>query len=410
MPKAKRRKTDEARMTKMPRRRFRFSLRTLLLAMFVLAVAFAWPGRILMRIRHQRQIVAQIAATGGYVNYDYQVAGKHLADKPPPGPFQLRYFLGDDAFAYVEVVSLLDSPTTGEVLKRLPELPRLTHVSLAGPQVDDSSVQMLQKLPGLRELSLKETNITSVGLANLRAMPELRALLLAGSTVNDETLRDIQSLSSVEQLQLILTDVTSDGLSHVGKLDRLRHLDILDNPKVDDKGLEQLALLPNLESLGLWRNNFTGKGIQYLRGLTHLKRLRLNVAGLDRSSMESISMLSELQLLDLAYTQVDDDGLEHVASLSQLQELNLTGTPVTDDGVGHLIRLKNLVRLELSGTLVTDEGLRQLTPLSRLKRLSVGPNVSKQAVQELSKSLPACAISSIPKAGPSYVIRGKDAK
>src|SRR6476661_3465235 len=87
-------------------RRFRFSLRALLLATVVLGIFFGWLGNLLIRVRHQRKIVGQLTEMGAQVQvvYDYRI-GKRIPqgyegrDGPPPGPKLLRLLFGDDIYA-----------------------------------------------------------------------------------------------------------------------------------------------------------------------------------------------------------------------------------------------------------------------------------------------------------------------
>src|SRR5436305_7011209 len=88
------------------RRWLRFSLRTLLLACVVLGIFFGWLGNTVIRVRRQRQVVAQIGAVGGQVCYDYRrylgLIGDHHNYSPPPGPKLVNALFGNDVFAYVD--------------------------------------------------------------------------------------------------------------------------------------------------------------------------------------------------------------------------------------------------------------------------------------------------------------------
>ena len=66
-----------AEAKKEPRRRWRFqySLRTLLIFVSIVGVLCGWLGMIIQRVRHQRNVVAQIKELGGEAYYDYQTVG-----------------------------------------------------------------------------------------------------------------------------------------------------------------------------------------------------------------------------------------------------------------------------------------------------------------------------------------------
>src|SRR5262245_57769899 len=150
-----------------PRRRwFRFSLRTLLALTVLLSIAFGWLGSVLVRVRHERRIIAQIRSSGGEVLYDYQLTGGPVNTKTPPGPFLVRCFIGDDAFAYVQRVDFsYEHPARDEDLKNLHQLSRLEGVQLNGSRVTDKGLEHIALVAELRGLNLSGTGVTSVGLA-----------------------------------------------------------------------------------------------------------------------------------------------------------------------------------------------------------------------------------------------------
>lgn len=86
--------------------RFQFSLRALFVLVTVCAVACSWLAVRLLQLERQRQAIAAVEKSGGYVFYDYQISRYVLIDSPdwenpPPGPKWLRDLLGDDFFARV---------------------------------------------------------------------------------------------------------------------------------------------------------------------------------------------------------------------------------------------------------------------------------------------------------------------
>jgi hypothetical protein len=250
----------------------------------VLAVTFGWLGRIFVRVRHQREIAAKVTETGGKVYYDYQ-----LANKEPPGPALIRRFLGDDCFAFLERVELHDSPCTGRVLKRLPELPWIKEVRLIGSQVDDSAVKRLTQLKELKELDFFGTRVTAKGIASLSSLDHLRSLTLAESEVTDETLQGLGSLPQIEELWLIRTHVTSDGLASISNLHNLRELFIRQNPLVVDRGLEHVGRLKNLESLNVYKNSTSDEGLAALARLKRLKKLWIGPPNVSNDAVRSLS-------------------------------------------------------------------------------------------------------------------------
>lgn len=147
------------------RRWLRFSMRTLLLVMFVASVLFAWLGKHVVRSQIQRPIVARIQAAGGSVYYDYQMEPR--PKNSIPGSSIVRWILGDDIYATVNVVSLDDKKTTDDDVVRLNKLTELVSVSLNGTDVTDDCVDNLLRIRCLRDLDLANTSITPDGLNRL---------------------------------------------------------------------------------------------------------------------------------------------------------------------------------------------------------------------------------------------------
>jgi hypothetical protein len=136
----------------------------------------------------------------------------------------------------------------------------------------------------------------------------------------------------------------------------------LGSPKVTDAGLEHLAGLSRLLSLGLVGAQVSDAGLEHLKGLSQLRVLWLSGTKITDAGLKHLEGLKQLRVLWLSGTQVGDTGLEHLEGLSQLQVLWLNGTNITDAGLERLKGLKHLHELWLSGSKVTDKGVKKFKP------------------------------------------------
>ena len=87
----------------------RYSLRSLLVLILIVAALCAWLGKHIMRASGQRPIVAEIVAAGGIVGYDYQIHPEfNILDesRTATGSKLVRSVLGDDIYATVIAVIL----------------------------------------------------------------------------------------------------------------------------------------------------------------------------------------------------------------------------------------------------------------------------------------------------------------
>jgi hypothetical protein len=281
------------------RRRFQFSIRSLLVFMLLCAVVCSWFAVRMNEAKGQREAVAAIRARGVYVEYPESSAPAWLVNS-----------LGVEFF---EGISFADCPFA----------------------FDDEDMVYLSGLANLEVLYLVRTQVTDSGLEHLKGLANLQALSLSGTQVTDSGLEHLKGLANLRWLNLSGTQVTDSGLEHLKGLAKLQFLDLL-GTQVTDSGLE------------------------HLKGLADLQRLYLSYTQVTDSGLERLKGLANLQGLDLGGTRVSDSGLDHLKGLANLQGLYLRGTQVSDSGLEHLKGLATLQLLDLRGTQVTKEGVNKL--------------------------------------------------
>jgi Leucine Rich repeat len=157
----------------------------------------------------------------------------------------------------------------------------------------------------------------------LRTQSGIRTLQLGGDTMTDKGLESIADLTNLKELVLWwATEITDAGVAH---LSPLRHLQLLDISlsRVTDEGVRSLAMLPELEELGL-QGKFTNKSLLYLSQAGHLKALRLHGGECEFS----------------------DEGLRHLEGLKDLRRLVLENAKVSETAKERL--LKAIPGLELN--------------------------------------------------------------
>ena len=89
------------------RRRFQFSVRSLLVLTIAVALPCSWLVVERAGAKRQKEAKDELGRLGVYVQYDYQVrkSGNPLPGARPPGPAWLRSLLGEDFLATVVYVS-----------------------------------------------------------------------------------------------------------------------------------------------------------------------------------------------------------------------------------------------------------------------------------------------------------------
>ena len=230
------------------RRRLRFSLATLLVAVTMFCI---WLGIYVNRASKQRRVVTSIEKLLGHVIYDYQIDesgykkverdtnGKSIGLARPPGPRWLRSMLGIDYFATVTAVRFRNRKIRDNDLELLTSLPRLRAVSIWGPNIADEGLIHLSSLTDLRTLELIATTETDVSLQMFSNFQSLRKLYLSSPNITDDGVPALCKIQNLESLSLQQTQVTDAGIKHLASVRTLRHI-MLYNTKVTPDGVASL--------------------------------------------------------------------------------------------------------------------------------------------------------------------------
>jgi hypothetical protein len=110
----------------------------------------------------------------------------------------------------------------------------------------------------------------------------------------------------------------------------------LDNTKISDADLKELAPFKQLELLAFNSTPITDAGLKELAGFTKLRVQYLNKTTIGDAGLKKLAALKQLQELYLSSTQVGDAGLKELGGLQQLRMLYVTDTQVTKEGVAEL--------------------------------------------------------------------------
>lgn len=247
-------------------RRFRFSLRALLVLVAVFAVLFAFVGRRIVDARKQRQLIGLIQSLG-VENY-HELNFKNVAERTIrfpntdfspqlPGSDWLRHWLGDEYFVSVSEAffdkrshRVLDDAMflefTGALRSR--NLPRPTGLVFSELPFTDAALEELSAFPELTSLHIINCpGITDAGLKHIAVLTKLRRLDLRGSSISDQGLDQLANLKELRELSLKRTAVSDDGLVHLEELKNLQWLALSDT-SVTSNGTNGLRKhLPNCE-------------------------------------------------------------------------------------------------------------------------------------------------------------------
>lgn len=266
-----------------PRRWFRFSMRSLLLLVALLAVPLAWKVN---RVHHQRAVVAEVMSNGGMISYSddpYSLRLRGVVRASTPNLSWWRSWLGDDYFVDVVGVILTGSTVGDATLARIATLPNLERLDIYSNKITDDGLKPLASHRKLKELTLSSPHVTDKGLRHLTGLTALEELSiglnLVGETQLDQIaiLRQVTSLN-IDGMQSLVGPygIADDELEQISKLDNLRRLH-LSGSSITDAGLAHLHRMKNLESVSIHRTDASIDGISSLhKALPRCKKFSWN--------------------------------------------------------------------------------------------------------------------------------------
>jgi internalin A len=229
----------------------------------------------------------------------------------------------------------------------LPSYESLERLDLSHTRISDEGLLRLRAARNIRDLDLLYAEqITDLGMNVIKGWRNLKRLNLRGTRVADETLAIVGELRQMEWLDIANTGVTDNGLENLAPLTNLKHLG-MGRSRVSDAAAGIIRILSTLESIDLGgprgtARNQRNRGIGPLpsglvSALAELKELRVIKFGhseADADALRKLAVLPNVEKLGLEGCQgVDDKALEVLAGWKRLQFLDVQETKVTAKGV-----------------------------------------------------------------------------
>jgi thiol-disulfide isomerase/thioredoxin/Leucine-rich repeat (LRR) protein len=177
---------------------------------------------------------------------------------------------------------LENTDVSGDGFHFLKDLPRLNKVDIYIPEGIQPRLASLAELHHVNSLMVGIPELCVPDFAWLAKMPQLTRLQIIRGLVDDRTAAHLAALKNVENLWLDDALLSDDGLRPLLGLKNVVGLQV--GGFLTDKGILQLAALPQLESLQIGSDTVTDAGLQELRKrssspLLHVNRTRMKPAG-----------------------------------------------------------------------------------------------------------------------------------
>ncbi|MGV3608998.1 MAG: leucine-rich repeat domain-containing protein [Planctomycetaceae bacterium] len=390
------------------RRWFQFSLRSLLVGMFVLCLGLGVYLPAKMKARRQWEAVRAFKAAGGGLASDKKL--RLEITESSEAPFWQKW-LGIDCPTYAGLFMYEPDMDGKTFASHLRQLRQLKMVSLGLTEIDDEGLEVLSEFPRLHSLHVSSGDITDAGALCFAGNSRLHELDLWGGKLTNQGLAVVAQLPELKKLKWRSGNATGEGLYYLRNHPQLSALNI-DGEMASDVGFEHLGTCSKLESLYIeYANTLTGRGIEALAHVP-LRHLGFSESPLAKDAISALSKLTSLETLGLAGRLSPEDlaalgpfaslkklwlsdcrltgeGLRSLAPLHQLEKLHVNMSGLGDEDMELLASFTHLKRVSLSHSRVTDAGLMKLAPLKQLVEMEVtGSQVTQAGVNEFRQLAP----------------------
>jgi hypothetical protein len=248
------------------KRPFQFSLRSLLLLMLVVAMAFSLLAKEIKNAEEQRLAFDAIKGFGDLA-YDWQSGpdGRRIRDAQPPAPKWLCDLFGVNFFGEITAASIRPGVIASEAgMETLERLSRVEHLDLVGGRITDAGLRHVQACARLKTLRLLGVQATDRGMEYVSGLKNLETLFLVGSHVTDRGFERFSGLLHLKRLYLLENRLTSGCLATVSQLPCLEEL-YIGGLAFDDSAVSRLVYLRRLKVLMLLHTKVTDDGLNEIK-------------------------------------------------------------------------------------------------------------------------------------------------
>jgi len=180
---------------------------------------------------------------------------------PPGVQFEKLYqanLEGDHSTLHIEGFPVDDS-----MVSRIGELESLETLIIDEGIVTDETIDLIAKLPKLRQLRLRLSPIGDAGFQELSSCEALWFLNLPHAECTSKGVASLKSLKKLRQLRIGSKNLDNQVANALTQIRSLRGIHLIGVP-ITDEGLKKIAVMPYLESLYLDDSAVTEAGWAWL--------------------------------------------------------------------------------------------------------------------------------------------------
>ncbi len=199
---------------------------------------------------------------------------------------------------------------SGPLLERLP----VEALHLESPDLDDTLMENLSRIPSLEHLSLPHTGITDVGLQAVARLPKLTSLRMAARDLTVSSARSLRECADLNEITLDTdASVTDEWIAEMLH-ERFWRIELV-NSAITDEGVAAIQKgCPNAYVLWLPGSRVTDRCLSILHPMRRLIDLKLSNTAITDAGLQQVELatgkigFSFRGRLDLSGTRVTREG------------------------------------------------------------------------------------------------------
>ena len=151
----------------------------------------------------------------------------------------------------------------------------LTDLHAGQTNLSDKGLRDLVYLPKLVDMTLNGTLATGEGIGRLPCLKQLQVLYVGYTSKPAMLTAALKHSLNMRVLHLRSADLTDAEMKDLSKVKSLYELYIIDNPRISDRGIAEIASLPHLQMLDLDGCGVTVRCIPSLQKMPELRTVKL---------------------------------------------------------------------------------------------------------------------------------------
>lgn len=228
--------------------------------------------------------------------------------------------------------------------------PSATKIDLSGNHLDGLSENTFQQFPNLRELSLRDTGLTTFYFNYLNNQPHLNHLDISNNNIDWV----ISPVSLMNFKELASLDMTGNRVKNIDKTveflpPSISQLNLSSNPLNNASILNSFERLPALTHLNLSDTQLPINNVDSFDSLRQLTSLDISNIDLSKFNISKLQSLNQLKELRAANSQIKNMPKVIDNLPPSIEKLDLSGNRAAKFDLKTFDRLKNSTNLNLNG-------------------------------------------------------------